>query len=227
MHRGVTAPSWAGGGHPWEVHELSPRCRGEHALFDFPRVRHGGLRHHLHPALDTPASPLYGPEWCQKGFSLHQQTIMALIIYLQNHTFQRADERTRTADLLQLRVIGQALQGLAGGRKSPISKPVFFLRFAPCCTVLRSRWCQSGVKRRSPRPLVAWSFVLCTPPSATARSTLGCRRTAQKRIHATLHCVVDVEATYPLRGSYADPMPISSIQAAIGNSDVLPCAACG
>jgi hypothetical protein len=42
---------------------------------------------------------------------------------------QRADERIQTADLLHLRVIIQALQGFAG-----------------CCTVLRSRWCQSGVK---------------------------------------------------------------------------------
>jgi hypothetical protein len=58
----------------------------------------------------------------------------------------RADERTRTADLLQLRVIIHALHGFARGCKSPISKPVSFLCFATCCTILRSRWCQSGVK---------------------------------------------------------------------------------
>ena len=45
-------------------------------------------------SLDTLASPLYGSEWCQKGFSLHEQRIMALTIYLQNSTFWRADERT-------------------------------------------------------------------------------------------------------------------------------------
>ena len=60
---------------------------------------------------------------------------------------RRADERTRTADLLPLRVITQALQRFVQGCKYPISKPVSFLCLAPCCTVLRSRWCQSGVKR--------------------------------------------------------------------------------
>jgi hypothetical protein len=45
-----------------------------------------------------------------------------------------------------LRVIIQALQGFARGCKSPISKGVSFLPLALCCTVLRSRWCQSGVK---------------------------------------------------------------------------------
>src|SRR5919112_5386157 len=37
-----------------------------------------------------------------------------LTFYLQNSTFWRADERTRTADLISLRVITQALQGCAG-----------------------------------------------------------------------------------------------------------------
>src|SRR5215203_2049237 len=58
---------------------------------------------------------------------------------------ERADERTRTADLLQLRVMHQALQGCAGGCKCRIFRGVSLLCLAPCCTVLRSRWCQSGV----------------------------------------------------------------------------------
>jgi hypothetical protein len=58
---------------------------------------------------------------------------------------KRADERTRTADLLQLRVIIQVLQEFAGVCKSRISKPVSLLSFAGCCTVLRSRWYQSGI----------------------------------------------------------------------------------
>ena len=70
---------------------------------------------------------------------------------LQIATKRGADERTRTADLLQLRVIGRALQGLAGACKSPIPKRISLLRVAVCCTVLRSRWCQSGVRR----PLIA------------------------------------------------------------------------
>src|SRR5215203_5306284 len=59
---------------------------------------------------------------------------------------QRADERTRTADLTSLRVIIQALQRLAQGSRTRISKRVSFLRLATRCTVLRSRWCQSGVR---------------------------------------------------------------------------------
>jgi hypothetical protein len=59
----------------------------------------------------------------------------------------RADERTRTADLVSLRVINHVLQGFAEPCKFPLSKGIPFLCLAPCCTVLRSRWCQSGVKR--------------------------------------------------------------------------------
>jgi hypothetical protein len=42
-------------------------------------------------------------------------------------------------------VITQALQGVAQTCKSPISKGVSFLYLAECCTVLRSRWYQSGI----------------------------------------------------------------------------------
>src|SRR5687768_13361986 len=44
-----------------------------------------------------------------------------------------------------LRVIHQALQGFARACKTCISKGVSFLRIATCCTVLRSRWYQSGI----------------------------------------------------------------------------------
>jgi hypothetical protein len=47
-----------------------------------------------------------------------------------------------------LRVIGRALQGVAQGCKSRTSKPLSLLCLALCCTVLRSRWCHSGVRRR-------------------------------------------------------------------------------
>jgi hypothetical protein len=46
-----------------------------------------------------------------------------------------------------LRVIGQALQGFAEGCKTRIAKWFSFLWLAQCCTVLRSRWYQSGIKR--------------------------------------------------------------------------------
>jgi hypothetical protein len=42
-------------------------------------------------------------------------------------------------------VIHQALQGFARACNSRISKPFSFLRLAGCCTVLRSRWYQSGI----------------------------------------------------------------------------------
>src|SRR5215207_10792222 len=61
---------------------------------------------------------------------------------------KRADERTRTADLISIPVINEVLQGFARVCKSRISKGVSFLCLALCCTVLRSRWCQSGVRRR-------------------------------------------------------------------------------
>lgn len=74
----------AGRGYPREVRELSPRCRGEHVLFASPRewvMETFGTKYLA--SFDTPASPLHGPEWCQKGFSLHLQGIMILTIYLQ------------------------------------------------------------------------------------------------------------------------------------------------
>src|SRR5215208_2748596 len=57
----------------------------------------------------------------------------------------RADERTRTAFLNSLRVITQALRGCAEACKSRISRRLSVLRIAECCTVLRSRWYQSGI----------------------------------------------------------------------------------
>src|SRR5919107_6365824 len=57
----------------------------------------------------------------------------------------RADERTRTALLLQLRVFGRASQGLARGCKSRIFRRLSLLPVAAYCTVLRSRWRQNGI----------------------------------------------------------------------------------
>jgi hypothetical protein len=60
---------------------------------------------------------------------------------------ERAEERTRTAYPCSLRVIHQALQGVAQACKSRISRRFPFLPLAACCTVLRSRWYQSGINR--------------------------------------------------------------------------------
>src|SRR5215212_1696128 len=67
----------------------------------------------------------------------------------------RADERTRTAYPCSLRVITQALQGVAEACKSRISKPFALLWFAACCTVLRSRWYQIGIKTSVSYSLIA------------------------------------------------------------------------
>jgi hypothetical protein len=62
---------------------------------------------------------------------------------------QEADERTRTAFLLQLRVIGQALQGCVGVANPAYLEGVSLPCLAECCTVLRSPWYQSGVSGRT------------------------------------------------------------------------------
>jgi hypothetical protein len=59
----------------------------------------------------------------------------------------RRNERTRTAYPCSLRVCGHVLQGIAQGCKSRISRRFPLLRVAECCTVLRSRWYQSGIRR--------------------------------------------------------------------------------
>ena len=59
-----------------------------------------------------------------------------------NRKKKRADERTRTADLTSLGVIIRALQVFARACNSRISRRFSLLQLAPCCTVLRSRWCQ-------------------------------------------------------------------------------------
>src|SRR5215218_8087429 len=56
---------------------------------------------------------------------------------------RRAD--SNRLPLLQLRVITQALQGVARACKSRLIKPISFLWFAQCCTVLRSRGYQSRI----------------------------------------------------------------------------------
>ena len=81
--------------------------------------------------------------------SREPQLTTGALFYADNSAYisriGRADERTRTADLTSLRVISQALQRFAQACKPHIDKPGSFLCLALCCTVLRSRWCQSGV----------------------------------------------------------------------------------
>jgi hypothetical protein len=62
---------------------------------------------------------------------------------------QRADEQTRTAYPFSLRVIIYVLHGYAQACQTRITKPISFLCLAPCYTVLRSRWYQSGIRSSS------------------------------------------------------------------------------
>jgi hypothetical protein len=79
-------------------------------------------------------------DWCQKARISH-----AFLISFTSY-LQIAENKEPTSGLepltRSLRVIHQALQGLARGCKSRISKPVSILWIALCCPVLRSRWCQ-------------------------------------------------------------------------------------
>jgi hypothetical protein len=88
-----------------------------------------------------------------KNNPLHHRDFYTSTDFPANQEKKRADERTRTAVLISLRVIGQWLQGVAGVCKYRISKPLSLLCIALCCTVLRSRWCQSGVKIALPSAL--------------------------------------------------------------------------
>ena|SRR5215204_4334543 len=73
-----------------------------------------------------------------------------------------------------LRVIGQVLRGLARGCNFRISKPFSLLRVAGRCTVLRSRWYQSGIRTSNSHTLTAgpmgrtWDLRNHNPP------TVGC-----------------------------------------------------
>jgi hypothetical protein len=62
-----------------------------------------------------------------------------------------------------LRVIGQPLQGCAGACKSRISKRLSLLRLAVCCTVLRSRWYQSGINTVLTVSVIAFHNKLVKP----------------------------------------------------------------
>jgi hypothetical protein len=76
---------------------------------------------------------------------------------------KRADERTRTAYPCSLRVITQPLQGCAGSCKCRVFRRLFLLQVAACCTVLRCRWYQIGIR-------------MCDSYSLTV-GPMACRRT--------------------------------------------------
>ena len=110
---------------------------------------------------------------CGRRNSFHEIRVVHLIVPRENQVLARpnyeklpypsctarADERTRTAYPCSLRVITQALQGFAEACKSRTSRRLSVLWVAGCCTVLRSRWYQSGIS------LTALSLPMRTRPS--------------------------------------------------------------
>ena len=78
-----------------------------------------------------------------------------------------------------LRVSGHALRGFARSCKSRISKRVSFLCLAPCCTVLRSRWYQSGIRS----PWITTRRFLCARQARRNGDDLP----ATSRVHAGPH----------------------------------------
>jgi hypothetical protein len=89
---------------------------------------------------------LVGRHWlASKGYLATSTPTILPTFYLQVDKKEPTSGLENRLPLLQLRVIIQVLQRFARACKCPISKLVSLLRFALCCTVLRSRWCQSGV----------------------------------------------------------------------------------
>ena|SRR5215208_1706880 len=83
-------------------------------------------------------------EWYQRALNVEMGALLIPSIPLIY-----ADWREPTSGLeplyCSLRVIGHTLQWFAQGCKCRISRRHSLLCLASCCTVLRSRWCQSGV----------------------------------------------------------------------------------
>jgi hypothetical protein len=128
LQDGLTSP----GRHNSTVH-IATRA----TAFDFPRVIEGGTSLSVacsHFALRLRVSP-ENEAWT-KGGCAYSVCLCRI---------ERADERTRTADLISLRVIHRALQGFARASKSRVSRRLSLLGIAPRCTLLRSRWYRSGV----------------------------------------------------------------------------------
>jgi hypothetical protein len=59
-------------------------------------------------------------EWCHQALSDHSEDTTAFENPAYISRFKRADERTRTADLISLRVCGRTFLGVAGVCKSRI-----------------------------------------------------------------------------------------------------------
>jgi hypothetical protein len=103
----------------------------------------------LKPSKRHAGKPLY-QTGCSMGCSTWSPETSGYSLYHLRFTCKTALVESRRADsnrlsLLQLGVISQALQGFAKACKPLISGQLSLLGLAVCCTVLRSRWYQSGI----------------------------------------------------------------------------------
>jgi hypothetical protein len=81
------------------------------------------------------------------GLRIVSESSFISSIFLQEQYRDISREPTSGLEPLtcSLRVIGHTLQGFAGGCKCRMFRGVSFPCLAECCTVLRSRWYQSGI----------------------------------------------------------------------------------
>ena len=112
-----------------------------------------------------------GSQWCQEPLVYYLGLLFWGVFGL---SMGKRREPTSGLEPLtcSLRVIHRALLGCAGGCKCRVFRRLSLLSFALCCTVLRPRWCQSGVKRgqKSRRP-----FCGVCPQDTPSRPFVGVR----------------------------------------------------
>src|SRR5215210_1662990 len=93
---------------------------------------------------EQPEGGVQRSEWCQK-----QSVTSQGFLYILRFFCKSRQNREPTSGLepltCSLRVIGHALRGCAGDCKSRIFEGSSLLRLAQSCSILRSRWCQSGI----------------------------------------------------------------------------------
>jgi hypothetical protein len=117
----------------------------------------------------------YNSRWCTTGVKALQLYVGNFALFADSaylSRLERANERTRTADLLQLRVCGHTLQGCAGGCKCRIFRGVSCPCLAERCTALRSRWYQSGIKRGAAASLSCSVVAFTSRTSSTSPDKL-------------------------------------------------------
>ena len=111
------------------------------------RCQRISLRHLRYPAT-TCSTPMPRTRLWDSLLLTKPSMFVSRFLFLRDlQVKKRADERTRTADLESPATSDtSSVAGVCRGLQMRIFRGVSFPCLAACCTVLRSRWCQSGVK---------------------------------------------------------------------------------